>query len=122
VHVTTGYRSRRRWTPGEKREMVQEAALPGNTLSSIARKYSISASLLFTWRRLMEQGGLLAMGSGEEVAPLSEVKALKTRIRELERLLGKKTMEAEILKEALELTQEKKRLLRDDSSRREASP
>ncbi len=70
----------------------------------------------------MEQGGLLAMGSGEEVAPLSEVKALKTRIRELERLLGKKTMEAEILKEALELTQEKKRLLRDDSSRREASP
>jgi transposase len=70
----------------------------------------------------MEQGSLAAMGSGEEVAPISEVKALKVRIRELERLLGKKTMEAEILKEALELTQEKKRLLRDDSSRREPSP
>lgn len=106
VHVTTGYRSRRRWTSGEKREMVEEAALPGNTLSSTARKDDISASLLFTRRRLMEQGGLAAMGSGEEVAPMSEVKNLKTRIRELERLLGKKTMEAEILKEALELTQE----------------
>lgn len=69
----------------------------------------------------MEQGGLAAMGSGEEVAPISQVKSLKTRIRELERLLGKKTMEAEILKEALELTQEKKRFLREDSSKREAS-
>lgn len=70
----------------------------------------------------MEQGGLAAMGSGEEVAPISEVKNLKTRIRELERLLGKKTMEVEILKEAIELTQEKKRFLRDDSSKKEASP
>jgi transposase len=87
--------------------MVEESALPGNTLSSTARKYSISASLLFTWRRLMEQGGLAAMGSGEDVAPISEVKNLKTRIRELERLLGKKTMEVEILKEAIELTRKK---------------
>ena len=59
----------------------------------------------------MEQGGLAAMGSGEEVAPMSEVKNLKTRIRELERLLGKKTMENEILKEALELARQKKRSL-----------
>ena len=70
----------------------------------------------------MEQGGLAAKGSGEEVAPISEVKNLKTRIRELERLLGKKTMEAEILKEALELTQEKKRYLRDDSSKKGPTP
>ena len=36
--------------------------------------------------------------------------------------VGKKTMEAEILKEALELTQQKKRFLRDDSSKKEPSP
>jgi hypothetical protein len=33
----------------------------------------------------------------------SEVRTLRARIRELERLLGRKTMEAEILKEAIEI-------------------
>jgi hypothetical protein len=42
----------------------------------------------------------------------SEVKRLKRRIRELERLLGKKTMEAEILKEAIEIAREKKLISR----------
>jgi hypothetical protein len=36
------------------------------------------------------------------------VKQLKAQIRELERLLGRKTQETEILKDALELVREKK--------------
>jgi transposase len=40
------------------------------------------------------------------------VKQLKARIREWERLLGEKTLEVEILKEALEVVREKKLLLR----------
>lgn len=39
----------------------------------------------------------------ERVVPESEVRVLKAKIRELERMLGKKTMETEILKEALEI-------------------
>lgn len=38
----------------------------------------------------------------------SEVRRLEERIRELERLLGRKTMEVEILKEALAKAQAKK--------------
>jgi len=41
------------------------------------------------------------------VVPLSEAKQLQARVCELERLLSKKTLEAEILKEALELTRSK---------------
>ena len=37
---------------------------------------------------------------------------LQIRVHELERLLGRKTLEAEILKEALELSRSKKLLLR----------
>jgi len=37
---------------------------------------------------------------------------LKAKVRELERLLGKKTMEVEILKDAIEIAREKKVLLR----------
>ncbi len=43
--------------------------------------------------------------------PESEVKQLRNQIRELQRQLGKKTMENEILKEAIELTRAPKKLL-----------
>lgn len=60
----------------------------------------------------MRQGALSAVKADEEVVPISEGKALKARIRELERMQGRKTMEADILKEALEVAREKKLLLR----------
>jgi transposase len=40
------------------------------------------------------------------------VKQLKIQIRELERLLGRKTMETEILRDAIRIAREKKLLLR----------
>ena len=45
--------------------------------------------------------------------PTSDYRALQNHVRELQRLLGKKTLEAEILKEALEVAAgPKKGLLR----------
>jgi len=67
----------------------------------------------------MREGALEAVRRDERVVPVSEVKVLKARIRELERMLGKKTMEAEILKEALEIAREKKLLLRAPLSKEE---
>ena len=58
------------------------------------------------------KGALQGLDKNEPVVPESELKAAKARIRELERLLGRKTMEAEILREGLELAREKKLLLR----------
>lgn len=49
------------------------------------------------------------MGSDEPVGGGSEVRKLEERVRELERLLGRKTMENEILREALAKTQAKNR-------------
>ena len=48
--------------------------------------------------------------------PASDYRALQNQIRELQRLLGKKTLESEILKEALEVASGPKRgLLRSVS-------
>ena len=64
----------------------------------------------------MSEGGKVAVQADEEVVSVSENRALKKRVRELERLLGKKTMESEILKEALEIAGgPKKRMLRSIS-------
>ena len=66
---------------------------------------------LFTWRRLATHGAFTAAAAGEEVVPASDYRALQEQVRELHRLLGKKTLEAEILKEALQHAGPKKRLL-----------
>jgi transposase len=50
--------------------------------------------------------------SSDLVVSASEVKALNKKVRELERMLGRKTMEAEILREALEVAQAKKLISR----------
>ncbi len=103
---------RRRWPLAEKLRIVEESSRPGMSVSYVARKYGVAPSLLFRWRKLMSEGGKVAVQADEEVVSVSENRALKKRVRELERLLGKKTMEVEILKEAIEIAREKKLISR----------
>lgn len=121
VKVITSVQRRRRWSAEDKRAIVEEAELPGMSISYVARKYDINPSQLFRWWRLMQQGALEAVRKDERVVSVSEVKTLKAKVRELERMLGKKTMEAEILREALEIAREKKLLLRQPLSEEEDS-
>jgi transposase len=45
---------------------------------------------------------LSAVGAGEEVVPASEYRALQHQVRELQRLLGKKTLENEVLRAGID--------------------
>ncbi len=112
IEVITSVQRRRRWSPEEKRAILEEGEQPGNSLSAVARKYGVNPNQLFHWRKLMREGALIAVGADDQVVPASEVKQLKAQIRELERLLGRKTMETEILRDAIRIAQEKKLLLR----------
>lgn len=79
----------------------------------MACRHGVAPNQLFRWRKLAAQGALTATGAQEEVVAASEYRALQNQVRERQRLLGKKTLEAEILKEALEVaTGPKKQLLR----------
>jgi transposase len=111
--VLSGPERRRRRTPAEKLAIVGETYEPGVTVSLVARRHGIAPNQLFLWRRLASQGALTATQSEEAVVPASEYRSLQSQVRELQRLLGKKTLEAEILKEALEVAAgSKKHLLR----------
>jgi transposase len=99
--VLAGPERRRRRTPSEKLAIIAETHEPCVTVSLVARRHGIAPNQLFLWRRLASQGALAATQSEEPVVPASEYRSLQGQIRELQRLLGKKTMEAEILKEAL---------------------
>lgn len=112
VEVICSSEKRKRWTPYEKQQIVQETYVPGVSVSYVARKHGISPSHLFIWRRAMEKGGLTGVKSEEDVVPLSEVNELKKRIKQLEQTLGKKSLENEILREALNMAREKKLISR----------
>lgn len=110
--VTISDEKRRRWSAGEKATLVRETYEAGMSVSLVARKHGISASQLFNWRKLDREGALVAVHAGESVVPASELAAARAQIAQLQRMLGKKTMEAEILKEAVEIAREKKWIAR----------
>ncbi|HCB9839965.1 TPA: IS3 family transposase [Escherichia coli] len=103
-----GPEKRRRRTTQEKIAIVQQSFEPGMTVSLVARQHGVAASQLFLWRKQYQEGSLTAVAAGEQVVPASELAAAMKQIKELQRLLGKKTMENEILKEAVEYGRGKK--------------
>ena len=98
VEVITGVARRRRFSAELKLALVAESMQPGMSVSYVARHHGLSPSLVFRWRRLMREGGKEAVRADDEVVAASEVRRLEERVRELERLLGRKTMEVEMLK------------------------
>src|SRR3954467_14246945 len=97
IELITGAVRRRHWTTEQKLQIIEESFQPGETVSSVARRRGVAPNLLYRWRRLMTEGGAAAVGSDEPVVGSSEVRRLEERVRELERMLGRKTMEVEYL-------------------------
>ena len=112
VEVITTDQRRRRWSVQEKAALVRRTYEPGMSVSLVARQEGVAASLLFQWRRLEREGALVAVSAGESVVPASELAAARAEIAKLQRILGKKTLENEILKEAVEIATEKKWIAR----------
>ena len=77
VEIISSTKKRKRWTPFEKQQIVNQTYHPGVTVSFIARKHGIPPSQLFTWRKAIESGGLTAVEKEEKVVPLSQVKELE---------------------------------------------
>lgn len=121
VEIITGVARRRRYSTEQKLAIVAETMHPGQSVSYVARRHGVAPNLVFRWRRLMSDGGREAVRADDDVVPASDARRLEERVRELERLLGRKTMEVEILKEALDLARSKKPTLRLSSAPRDGS-
>lgn len=117
--VSVTEQRRRRWSVTEKAALVRQTYDPGMSVSLVSRMHGVAASQLFNWRKLDRDGALIAVGAGESVVPASELAAARAQISQLQRLLGKKTMENEILKEAVDIAREKKWLLRSPLSNKD---
>ena len=112
VEVITGVQRRRRWTAEQKLAMVKQTFEPGMSVSYVARQMGVATSQLFNWRKAYMAGSLVAVAANEQVVPSSDLQDAMKRIKLLEAALGRKTLENEILKEAVEYAKAKKWIAR----------
>ena len=112
---------RRRWSAAEKLRIVEETLDERESISVVARRNGVAPNLLYRWRRLMLEGGSVAVTGDDEVTSNRAVRQMEDRIRALERQLGRKTLEVEILKEALEKSRAKKPTLLAQSPLKDGS-
>ena len=71
-------------------------------------RFAKSNRINFNQSSRYKEGSLTAVAAGEQVVPASELASAMKQIKELQRLLGKKTLENELLKEAVEYGRQKK--------------
>ena len=81
-------------SPEEKWQLVQEGIKSGN-VSETCRRHGVAANLFYRWKDEAEQGAKAGLG-GRSAAAVETEK--DHRIRQLERTLGRKSLEIEILK------------------------
>lgn len=84
---------RRRFTPDFKRAVVEQLLSEAAGPAQICRRYNISSGQLYQWKKLYAQGHF-------DPEPSKEAE-LTARVAELERMLGKVTLENEFLKKAV---------------------
>lgn len=106
--MITDVSRRRHWGATEKLRIVEETLDDRESISVAACRNRIVPNLLYRWRGLIPEGGSVAVAGDDDLTSNRQVREMETRIRELERQHGRKTLEIEILKEAVERSRPEK--------------
>jgi transposase len=84
----------RTWTVAQKLEIVLAGLRGEVSVAEVCREHQISENLFYSWREKLLEGGSERLSGKEERTELVE---LRRRVRDLERTLGRKAYELEIL-------------------------
>lgn len=96
-------RERRSFSGDFKKQVVESIVSGSATQAELAREYKISPVMINRWKKDYKAGKFFENVSSHDMA------RLELRIRELERLVGRLTLENEVLKKVRDLdTREKK--------------
>jgi transposase len=102
MHVAVTKSGKRKWSLEQKMGIIGELN-SGVDAAELCRKYNIHAQMLYKWRRTLEFGGKEGLKAGGEIVAKGQYQAALKKIEELERALGRKTLELDILKKSFEL-------------------
>jgi transposase len=86
-------RRRRSWSEDAKQRIVDETLQPGASVSIVARRHDINANLLFTWRRRIRAGELVAAGGAVAFVP-AVISAARSASAPRQSVQGDQGMEA----------------------------
>lgn len=95
-------KARRIYNVAFKRQVVEELLSGAATLGQLSRRYEISSGLIGYWKNRYIEGKLIEGKS-------ANVKALEAKIKDLEQMVGRLTMDNELLKKAMEYSMQRKR-------------
>ncbi|HZZ92928.1 MAG TPA: transposase [Usitatibacter sp.] len=91
-------RARYRRSLSEKLAIVRESMKGETSVAEVARRHAVSPNVLFYWRRVYRE---LVDQDLTAVAQRDALADLELQVRNLERLLGQRTLEIALLKERL---------------------
>jgi len=83
-----------------KRQIVEEW-MSGVSLGQLSRRYQLSSALIQAWKKKYTEGQLVE-------GPSADDQALRVRVAELERMVGRLTMENDLLKKAAEFIRQQR--------------
>jgi len=95
-------RTHRRFTLTEKIAIVRESLQPGVAASYVARRHRIAVNVLYYWRKAYRDvidTDLTRAAPGPSTD--QQIEDLRLQVRNLERLLGQRTLEIALLREKL---------------------
>lgn len=92
---------RRIFTEAFKRQQIERVWRGEISVTALSRKLGIARSLLHRWKRSMPNEGAMSGPSDRRSPPLSRLGAAQY-IRELQTLVGKQSVELELLRVELE--------------------
>ena len=97
-----GMRSKRIYSVAFKRQVIEELLSGSATLGQLSRRYEISSGLIGHWKNRYLEGKLVEGKS-------ANVKALEAKIKDLEQMVGRLTMDNELLKKAMEYSLQRRK-------------
>ena len=95
-------RTHRRFTLTEKIAIVRESLAPGVSASFVARRHRIAVNVLYYWRKAYRDVIDTDLTRGAPSPSTDrQIEDLRLQVRNLERLLGQRTLEIALLREKL---------------------
>ncbi|MDI6891250.1 MAG: IS3 family transposase, partial [Thermodesulfovibrionales bacterium] len=95
-------RTKRTYSVAFKRQVVEELLSGSATMGQLSRRCEISSGLIGHWKNRYLEGKLVEGKS-------ASVRALEAKIKDLEQMVGRLTMDNELLKKAMEYTLQRRK-------------
>lgn len=93
-------KSKRKFSKDFKRQVVEELVSETASLAQLSRRHNISSGLIVGWRKQYAEGNFSD--------DTENIKALKARIEQLEKLIGRMALDNDLLKKAAQYEMRKK--------------